>query len=415
MRYSEVTICFLNILMGTNTKLNKQRVIYCGGHGFPFGSATVQRQIQMSKTLQLSDFEVIVLMNRGTYAKEIVRREGIRAFGSYERIKYYHTSFCSFKPKGFISRNFLKIFGRFSEVFFIGYFSLFKNTDVLLYRAHNLSSAKFYSKMGRFFKMKRIYDYVEFYDSLRKRDQRSVEVEQRDSFDQNIHKYADKFIVISKYLENHIKNYDKPFIRIPPIIDFGQFKNTCPFKADKPYFLYCGSIVYLDIIRFITRSFMNSGVKDLGFGLKLVISGSKDEIDGLIESIESEKCSDSIEVLNKLEYSRLISYYAGAYALLIPLSESLQDQARFPFKICEYVASKRPILTSSVGVINDYFSDGVNAFVVPPDDAELFSDKLKLVAESNLIADKVGMTGYELGYHHFHFEKYGGEMKSFFQ
>lgn len=393
---------------------SKKRVIYCGGQGFPFGSATVQRQIQMSKALQDANFEVFVLINRGTYTRDIIRREGIRVFGTHENIKYFHTSFCAYKPKNYFIRNFLKVFGTLSEFFFIGSLTVFKKGSVLLFRAHDLNSAKFYARWGRLFNLKIIYDYVEYYDSLRKRDQKSIEVLKKNSFDRNIFMYCDKFIVISEFLKEHVKRYKKEFLKIPPIIDFDQFVGIEKKDSDRPYFLYCGSIVYLDVIRFIIDSFTTSGLNRNGFYLKLVLSGSLEEIENLVEKIEFEDLSESIEVLNKLKYEQLISYYAGASALLIPLSESLQDKARFPFKICEYLASRRPIITSGVGVINEYFTADRDAFICPTNDQRALAEKFKLVAVNKDLADEIGLKGYYLGRKHFHYENYVQDLRSFF-
>ena len=49
--------------------------------------------------------------------------------------------------------------------------------------------------------------------------------------------------------------------------------------------------------------------------------------------------------------------YKNATAHLIPLSNSIQDTARFPNKISEYLASAKPIITTDVGEIKHYFKD----------------------------------------------------------
>jgi hypothetical protein len=39
---------------------------------------------------------------------------------------------------------------------------------------------------------------------------------------------------------------------------------------------------------------------------------------------------------------------------------------------------------------------------------------MKRVAKDKPLADQVGLNGYEMGYNHFHFEKYVDKMKAFF-
>ncbi len=386
---------------------NKGTILFLGTSGFPFGSATIQRQIQLAKSFQLSDFKVIVINNRSPHSSSTSKKEKILRHGFYQGIEYLYCSLIPYKPVNFFLRNIIKQLGIFIEFFTILYYRLFKNTKYIFYRTNVLSSLKYYYFISNIFRMELVYDYVEFYDSLGKRDKKNIKDLEK-SFDYNFYKYADKLVVISDFLENHVKNIapDMQMIKVPPIIDFLYF-DSINAKVQKPlYFLYCGSASYSDIIKFIIKAFVNSNSIENNYKLRLVINGNSNQLNSLNKYLIENKYEKSIEILFELSYFDLVSYYKSASALLIPISNNIQDQARFPFKICEYTASKRPIITSDSGVIKEFFENKANAFIAKTDDTEDFTNMLNLVVEQPELADKIGEKGYELGKNVFNYKSY---------
>ena len=391
---------------------NKMRVLYLGSQGFPFGSATIQRQIQLAKSLIYGGFDVTVVNNRSLHSKFIAKRENMKIHGFYQGIQYLYSSLLPYRSSNFFIRNSIRIIGIIVEFLVIAYFKFFKRTKYILLRTHQLKTLKYYYYISRLFNLELIYDYVEFYDSLGNRNNQILK-SSKYSFDYNVVKYVDKLIVISAFLEKHVEslNSDVPLIKIPPIIDFSYFENIQFEKPDKSFFLFCGSAVYDDVIKFIIHSFIESNGVTSEYKLKLVINGDSDQLEKLHRYIKSKKCEGIIEVLFKLPYLDLIKLYKSANALLIPISNNLQDQARFPFKICEYTASKRPIITSDSGAIKEYFEDNVNAFIAKTNDINDFTNKLNLVIKEPENADIIGRKGYELGKSIFNYKAYSSELK----
>jgi len=105
-------------------------------------------------------------------------------------------------------------------------------------------------------------------------------------------------------------------------------------------------------------------------------------------------------------YDDLIGYYKNARALLIPLQENLQDKARFPFKISEYTAAARPIITSDSGAVVEFFKDGENALLAKTGRISDFSAKLNFILENPQKAEQIGMNGYALGQNYFNYKSY---------
>jgi len=120
-------------------------------------------------------------------------------------------------------------------------------------------------------------------------------------------------------------------------------------------------------------------------GLKLVLVGSLTDslrLRLLGEIRAAGLPEDRVIPTGYVSRQELWTLYAGAVALLAPLDSSERSRARFPWKIAEYLAAGRPVITNGVGEIPRYFTDGENALVARPDDEEDFASKIELVAKN---------------------------------
>jgi len=390
------------------------RVLYLGSNGFPFGSATVQRQIQIAKSLNGAGFHTIVVCRRSPYSKEITNRENISRHGYFEGIEYYYSSILQYRSSNFLIRNIVKLSGILFEFLYLLYFFLFKKVKYLLYRSDSLGISMYYYYYSKLFNVDVIYDYVELYDSLRSRKKKKKGFFKR-TFDKNFFKYTDKIIVISEFLRNHIENQGVilPIVKVPPTIDFSYFDDLSVKNHSSPFLLFCGNASYADITRFIVQAYKNSNAVENGYNLKLVLNGSNSEIERLNIYINNNDLKRLIHVRSKISYIELLSYYKQASALLIPLSNNIQDQARFPFKISEYTASKTPIITSNTGAIKEYFTNNENALIAKVSDVKDFSKKINFIFEFPNKATDIGLKGYELGKDKFNYVSYKKILKDF--
>jgi len=389
-------------------------VLLLGTTGFPFGSATIQRQIQIAKALKNAGCNVRVLNNRSPHAKEVARKEKIVTKGTYQNIKYFYSSLFSYRPKNFLIRNLAKNVGVLLEFLAILYYRVFKNAKHLIYRTDSLKSLKYYYKIAKLLKMELIYDYVEFYDALGQRGENDVS-KLETVFDYEFYKYTHKIIVISNFLEEHVNSLKvkKPLLKIPPIIDFTYFDSIKTKEVTQPFFLFCGSASYDDVIKFIISSYAASNAKNKGFNLKLVINGKQQQLEGIQQYIDTLDVKNNINILSKIPYVSLVELYKTASALLIPITNNVQDQARFPFKICEYVAAKKPVITSDSGAIIEFFTDNKNALIAETDNLDDYSSKIRMVANNSDLAINIGKEGYKLGQRVFNYTTYSQPILNF--
>ena len=83
-------------------------------------------------------------------------------------------------------------------------------------------------------------------------------------------------------------------------------------------------------------------------------------------------------------------------ALLIPLSNSEKDKARFPTKIAEYLASARPVVSSNIGEFANYATNNKNAVLCEPDDIAGFANGI--ITANELLSIEIMFTSAQNQY-----------------
>ena len=117
-------------------------------------------------------------------------------------------------------------------------------------------------------------------------------------------------------------------------------------------------------------------------------------------------------LFSNLSYESLMQLYIDAMALLIPLTGSIRDTARFPHKICEYLASGNPMITTNYGEIPYYFRAEENALIADKFEVNSFSEQMQFVIDNPQQAARIGEEGKKTGRKYFHYQSYGEQLTS---
>lgn len=209
--------------------------------------------------------------------------------------------------------------------------------------------------------------------------------------------FVNYILPISEYLANISKKYRKPMFKLPICADFS-IASANPAKVNEPYFLYCASALYHRAFDFVLDSFEILARQSNNVKLHLVLSGKKEFIKEDIAKINKRGLSDRVIVMTQLPYDELLNQYNNASALLIPLfSDQIGDVARFSQKISEYLSTKRPVISTNVGEVKFYFTDGENMLIAEHENPECFADKMKFVIMQPEQALQIGCNGYDYG------------------
>ncbi len=392
-------------------KEDEFHVVYLGETTFPIGFGAIQRLIMVSKALIDAGASVNVINRKGTFDPD--KKVDVPIKGEFEGIPYIYTSGSIYRPKSFIVRNWQKIVGAFREWAYlkklkqegkvdVGIVSCYSFTQVLLYRI--------YSKLLGF---PIAYNYGEWASAIEHR--RGLRNRINDYFyDKWLVPSMDAALPISEVL---IENFEtvapgKPTFKIPILADFDKFGVT-PKTPERPYFAYCGALDYRELIDFTLTAFDNLTDKPEVEIHMALGGGSQADYDDLMDFIIKMKKGDRVKIFRNVPHYKIPDLYAPAIGLLIPMRDTLQDAARFPHKIGEYVASGNPMISSNFGEVTYYFKDEENGLIADAYDIAQFTEKMQFVLDNPEKAKAIGQRGKEMGLKEFNFLHYGKGLRSF--
>lgn len=385
------------------------RAVHVGISGFPFGSAAINKCIAVYQGLYHQKIRFLLINNRAIHRKDIP--VPIEKSGRIDDLEYIYTPPSPYRGDSFFARRISNLLGRINEFILLMKLCLKNEVDVMFYYPTNGSFFEliYYRIFSQLFGFPLIAQYVEYRTSFRT-DFRFQDRIKHFLFDKYFMRFVDGILPISQYLIDHLKRrgYTKPYVKVPPLTDFKQFRQERQGHVEN-YFLYVGTAGYMEAIRFITESFDISSQQS--YFLYLVVNGSTQQLKTVEELVSKMKKKDKVMLFSSLKYSHLIHKYVHAKALLIPLTDSVQDKARFPQKISEYLASGNPIVTTNFGEVPFYFQDQVNALVADHYDVTEFAAKLDFVADNPEKSTAIGIRGKETGLRYFDHDSYGAEIK----
>lgn len=370
------------------------RILFCGQSGYPNNkNATMNRYVSIAKAMAPNN-EIIFLNSIP------VHQEGFSFEGS--EFDYIDVSGKKIRSKNFFKRNLIKVVSPILVLVTLLKLNKEKKIDWVNVYTEYFGICLYYFFLAKYFKFKTILHYVEIRSEFKGRN---ILMRFNDFlYDAYAMFLFDGYIPISHLLENHLKtkNSNVKSITIPPICDFEYFKkiNSLNESKDK-YFLYCASVAYKDVIIFVIKSFLMAN-KSKDFILYLVING---EIPKEISNLLS-KFSGQVKIFTQLEYDKLISFYKNSVALLIPIRNIKQDEARFPQKICEYLASEKAIISTNFGEIKWFFKDMENALVCEEYSISSYSKKIEWAMSNDLQMHCIQKNSYEIGRKYFDIKAY---------
>ncbi len=204
---------------------------------------------------------------------------------------------------------------------------------------------------------------------------------------------ADRIVTVSKiaadsYIANGVK---KSFQIIPEGIgDICAGSSPEPLRGylkDKTVILSVG--LFLEAGRIDQAIYAAAKLKEKYKNFVLLIIGTG-PLESLYEQIAANNgLKDRILVLGQIPPSEMMSYFAAADFILHP---SVVDG--FSMVCLEAMAAGKPfICTKNIG-ITEYITDGIEAFVVPPDDIAALTEKMDLLLKNPGMRKTMGQAAY---------------------
>jgi glycosyltransferase involved in cell wall biosynthesis len=213
-------------------------------------------------------------------------------------------------------------------------------------------------------------------------------------------RFCDGVFCISNFLMDFYKNKgfdENKLLLVPSTVDPARFNKISERTIDQHYIGYFGSLTFdRDNVDILIKAFAMISHKYTE--MKLVLGGfcSQNERTNLIDLIAELNIQNKVTLLNYLTREEIITYVSNADILVMVRCNDLRSKASYPSKLTEFLASSVPVISVNVGEISLYLSDGVNAFLVEPENAEALAAKLDYVISNYELAQKVGQKGKEL-------------------
>ena len=376
--------------------------------GFPIGMAAIEKIRLIGIALLSAGVEVKVICKKGSFEPSDPIDLGPK--GVHQGIEFIYTTGSIYRPDGFVKRNWKKIAGWLNEIKLLRKYKKAGELDAAIVHSMQVFDLIMYRILSFFLGFKVLYPYVELNSSLPQRNNFSMR--SNDFLLENFGlKLPNAILPISNHLIHFLeqKGINKPLLKIPIIAEFSSFDLPRNPKAEK-YFLYCGAAEYSEVISFILDAFEKLEQKD--FQLYLVIGGDEDNKEKVKARIAQSPVAEKIKYFSRIPYDELVQKYLDARALLIPLRFTPQDEARFPHKIGEYLASGNPMISTNVGEVKHYFSDGENAIIAESFEVEAYKEKMQFVIDHPEKAKAIGENGKEFGKSNFDYPVFGQEIKA---
>ena len=386
-------------------------IVHVGSPYFPKGNAAVQRIRVTYRALIEAGFSTLII-NRESYRNDV----NLKRANRFEGIPYVYTSASLTRPKFWIVFRLNRISGIFGELIVL--FKRRKTIGALIfYKTSSFSELLYYRLVSKFMGFKLVFQYVEYRSSF---NGASLGRRINNYFFDNFSSYfTDGVIVISEFLRNEVtkRNNKLPIIKVPAICNFNEFTSIDPLKTPYSYLLYCGTSKYLPVIIFIIELYEKIRERKLYNGYLKLIIGANDpqSLEAVKGVINKSNYKENIILLSSIPYNELIASYKSADLLLIPLRNNLQDLARFPHKISEYTASKRPLISTNIGELKYYFKNNVSAILANEYTIESYIESLVNILSDKELLDKIGNRGYEVGINNFHYQANVIGLKVFFK
>lgn len=195
-------------------------------------------------------------------------------------------------------------------------------------------------------------------------------------------------------------------IDLPILVDVYE-QRPSEYPAGEQLVVFSGMPGYTETIRHIFLAMKE--VWRSHPACRLVITGLQvgdSASDRLRAEVREAGLGSRVELMSYLSRQQLLELYDRANALLIPLFDDTKSKARFPTKIGEYLAAARPVVTSAVGEIPRYLTDGVDAVVCSPGDPLAFGRGIVSLLDDPSLAAQIGLRGRRVAETRFHYALY---------
>jgi len=384
-------------------------VIFGDRFSFPEGNAATNRVHTYAKGLVENGVDVNVVCFESRYNSA--------GNGELNGINYFHPFGQIKRNRYFLVRRYFKILKYFNTIKLLRNLNKETDIDAILIYTNLLATHLFCWFLAKICNSKLIIEGNEhplrnFRSSFIKRAQGWLKFYIESYF-------SDGVFCISQYLIDFYKSHrysGKRLFLLPSTVDPSRFDRVNRDTFAKPYIGYFGGLTFKrDSVDLLIKAFARVSPKYPD--IKLTLGGfcSDEQHRQIVDLINDLDITPKAEVLGYLERDEVIKYIVNSKVLVMVRSNDLESKASYPSKLSEFLASGRPVISLNVGEIALYLTDGLNAFLVEPENVDALANKIEFVLDNYEKAEKVGLQGKELTNTIFNYHYQGRKMIEYIQ
>lgn len=369
---------------------------------FPYGGASANFLRNFTFALKTEGHNVEVLLPTGAYYGKKIDQQDIRE-GIINGVKYKRLGFVH-HPKNWVGKIIDNLLSLILPFFYLVIRNLSKKLDIIILYNPQFLSLFFHLISNFFIRKKIILILPEFYE---KPDAKIYSLSLIRWYDfyfcmKYLARYADKFIVLSTYLENYLLTrlkHKKEILIVPNLTDPEPYniKNNKVFMPGSITIGYVGTPTRKDGILNLIQSF---GILNKKYPkTHLLIIGDLTNGKSIIPKLKEYTCKLGIDEKN-ITFTGLISYKEIPYLLLscqilaLTRPTGVFAEAGFPTKLGEYFSCKKPVVLTRVGDMKTYFIDKEHVVFAEPENITSIVNAFEYLLNNKDKADEIGLNGY---------------------
>jgi glycosyltransferase involved in cell wall biosynthesis len=377
-------------------------VIFVGTTPYPNGQAATNRLISLINQLPLNGINTTVYCLASTrYPTNNSKNNEYKRKGVFELVDYEYLSLFVKNPKRKILRLISGLIGFLSLPFKLLKYRKLENV-VLVTNMIQIHYVLYFSIIKKVFGFKYVLIRSE-YPNHKNKNKKVQDKIYTLFFKKWFLKSFNGFVFMTERLANYFAdsiNKKSNYIIIPTTVDTKRFSGNIPSPFPHEYIGYAGSLSNVkDGINILLKAFIK--IAEQIPRINLVIVGKVINDDQYEENIKIIN-SCNTEIKNRIIYTGLVdrndipTYLMNAKILVLPRPNSTQAEGGFPSKLGEYLATGKPIISTTVGEIPLYLKDRTNVVFAQPNDENSLYREILWTLNNYDEATKIGENGREV-------------------
>lgn len=261
---------------------------------------------------------------------------------------------------------------------------------------------------GKMVKKPVFIDFTDFYSDIAKTDSNALTVWFFRKIEGFVLKNAKGIFVVSEIMKQRLQllgiNEDKIEI-VEDGVDKNMFKsdidkkmarNKLKLSEDDPMVIYHGDIKQPDGVDILYKAFQKV-LEKIPKTKLLILGGGGDYFNNVIKKLGKElEINNSIIYAGWVDHSKVPLYLAASDIGAMPMRATLNHECYLSFKLFEYWASGKPVVTTRLKAISQIVKDGQNGIITEPENINELAQNLIYLIKNPKEAERMGKSGRKL-------------------